>query len=315
MFTEKHILGNPYNNHQLSRTVTGYEVTTVDCSADKSSGWNGSTVNLEPLPAWNQKFSGWGITGGTLTGSAFKLVDDTTAQAKFETAKNVTLQTDGNGTINSTKRSGFINDTATLSNVPAAGYSFSGYTITGSILTGSAFKFTGSNVTAKAWFSASLDSVTIGSQTWLSKNLSIDDGGTGIYKQTVNYGQGDVEECYYTYNAALRIANAINGWHLPNSTDWATLVAYASANSYAYRLKSTYGWTAGNGTDTYGFAAFPAGYHGTNFTGTGTYVDYWQSANNTSTAAYCRDLSTGNVMQTYSRAKSAGLVVRLIKDT
>lgn len=70
MFTEKHILGNPYNGHKLSRTVTGYEVTTVDCSADKSSGWNGTTVNLTPTQT-GSTFTNWSITGATLTGSAF----------------------------------------------------------------------------------------------------------------------------------------------------------------------------------------------------------------------------------------------------
>ena len=155
MFTEKHILGNPYNNHKLSRTITGYEVTTVDCSADKNSGWNGTTVNLSPdTDTTARKFSGWGITGSTLTGSAFKLTDDTTAQAKFESAKYVTLQTDGHGFCGASKTVGFINDTGYLTNYPNQGYYFSGYTITGSTLTGSNFKFTGSNITAKAWFSA-----------------------------------------------------------------------------------------------------------------------------------------------------------------
>lgn len=228
---------------------------------------------------------------------------------------SVTLQTNGFGNISASNTSPMYGDTVTLSNTASAGFEFTGYSITGATLTGNQFTVGTANITAKAGYNFTAESVTIGNQTWLAKNLNIDDGGTGIYKQTVNYGQGDVEECYYTFNAALRIANAINGWHLPNSTDWATLVAYASADSYAYRLKSTYGWTAGNGTDTYGFAAFPAGYHGTDFTGTGSYVNYWQSANNTSTAAYCRSLTTGSVMQTYLRGKSAGLVVRLIKDT
>ena len=155
MFTEQHFLNNPYNNHRLSRTVSGFEVSAVDCSADKTSGWNGTTVNLVPdANTTARKLSGWGITGSTLTGSAFKLVDDTTAQAKFESAKYVTLQTDGHGFCGASKTAGFINDTGYLTNYPDQGYVFSGYTITGSTLTGSNFKFTGSNITAKAWYSA-----------------------------------------------------------------------------------------------------------------------------------------------------------------
>lgn len=85
MFTEKHILVNPYNSHQLSRTVTGYEVTTVDCSADKSSGWNGATVNLTPYEApAGYVFDGWNITGATITGSAFNFVgSDVTVSTKY----------------------------------------------------------------------------------------------------------------------------------------------------------------------------------------------------------------------------------------
>ena len=82
MFTEKHILGNPYNNHKLSRTVTGYEVSAVDCNVNKTSGYSGTTVNLTPTTA--SKFSGWAITGAELTGSAFKFNNgDVTAQGYY----------------------------------------------------------------------------------------------------------------------------------------------------------------------------------------------------------------------------------------
>ncbi len=35
------------------------------------------------------------------------------------------------------------------------------------------------------------DEVTIGNQTWMAKNLAIDDGQGGIYTHTMNYGQGE----------------------------------------------------------------------------------------------------------------------------
>ena len=149
------------NNFILNNDVTAkanYEtaknVTTVRCNSTKNSGFIGDTASLSnSSPAWNEKFSSYSITGSTLTGSNFKFTgSNITAKANFETAKNVTLQTDGHGTIASTKSSGFINDTATLSNTASNGYGFSGYSITGATLTGSNFKFTGSNITAKANF-------------------------------------------------------------------------------------------------------------------------------------------------------------------
>ena len=105
------------------------------------------------------------------------------------------------------------------------------------------------------------DEVTIGSQTWMSKNLAVDDGQGGIYTDTVNYGQGDVVEYYYTWYAAERVAASIEGWHLPSITEWSTLERSVGGQQYAGKaLKSTIGWESGPGTDEYGFTAFPSGH-------------------------------------------------------
>ena len=104
-----------------------------------------------------------------------------------------------------------------------------------------------------------MDEVQIGNQIWKNKNLAIDDGQGGIYTQTVNYGQGNVVEYYYSWDAAVRVAASITGWHLPTAAEWDTLAATVGGTSTGgTKLKSTYGWTEGNGTDDYGFAAFPA---------------------------------------------------------
>lgn len=150
MIKEKHTLTNPYNHHALSRYIDVYEVTTDGCSSSPMSGYKGTEATLVDEPAWNEKFSSYSITGATLTGNNFILNNDVTAKANYETAKNVTTVR-----CNSTKNSGFIGDTASLTNSsPAWNEKFSSYSITGSTLTGSNFKFTGSNITAKAWFSA-----------------------------------------------------------------------------------------------------------------------------------------------------------------
>ena len=154
MIKEKHTLTNPYNHHALSRYIDVYEVSANGCHSVPESGYKGTESTLVDDPAWNEKFSSYSITGATLTGNNFILNNDVTVQANYETAKNLTLQTDGHGTIASTKNSGFIGDTAALSNTASNGYGFSGYSITGATLTGSNFKFTGSDITAKAWFSA-----------------------------------------------------------------------------------------------------------------------------------------------------------------
>lgn len=152
MKTEKHIIKNRYSTHGIHRNIPVYEMNTVHCSASPIEGYKGTEVTLIDNAAWNEKFSAWALTGATATGNNIILNNDVTAQGIYETAKNVTLQTDGGGTINSTKMSGFIGDQATLSNTPDATHVFSGYTITGATLTGSNFNFIGSDVTAKAWF-------------------------------------------------------------------------------------------------------------------------------------------------------------------
>lgn len=153
MYKEKHILNKTYGNHQLSRYLDVYELDTVNCSADKTTGYKGDTITITGTPAWNEKTSAYSVTGATLTGNQFDFTgSDVTAQANYETAKNVTLQTDGNGSIAASRLSGFIGDTVTLSNTASDGYEFSAYTLTGANLTGSTFDLTGSNVTAKAWY-------------------------------------------------------------------------------------------------------------------------------------------------------------------
>ena len=154
MIKEKHYVNKVYGGHQLSRYIDVYEVSTVDCAATQYSGYKGTEVTLVDEPAWNEKFSSYSITGATLTGNNFILNNDVTAQANYETAKNLTLQTDGHGTIAANKNSGFIGDQVTLSNTANAGYEFIGYSITGANLTGNKFNFIGNNVTAQGIYTA-----------------------------------------------------------------------------------------------------------------------------------------------------------------
>jgi uncharacterized protein (TIGR02145 family) len=381
MFTEKHILTNPYNHHKLSRTLTGFDVTTVDCNADKSSGWNGTTVNLTPnavadtqkfsgwsstganitnssfnfagsdvtakanfeiaknvttvrcnstknsgfigdtaslsnTPEWNEKFSSYSITGSTLTGSNFKFTgSNITAQANFETAKDITLQTDGNGEISANKNYGFVGDIVTLSNTASAGYEFAGYSITGATLTGSQFTIGTGNVTAKAEYSANGEYVKIGTQTWMAKNLDVDDGGSGIYTANVTANGVDFgTQYYYTTAAAKRIADTLTGWHLPTSGEWNTLLNYVGTANAGKRLKSTTGWNGtGNGLDTYGFSAIPVSYHqvtGIRSDGIGSYAHFSTSGTNAAVVFS----NTNNSYMRISLNTAYGMSVRLVHD-
>lgn len=156
MKEETHSLKCVYNGVQPYIKVTAYELSAVNCSADKMSGYYGEEAVLisdDPQPGYN--FSNWSVTGTTLTGNNFKFDGDVTAKANYSAIKyNVTLQNDGHGTIAANKTTGNIGDTITLSNTANSHYGFSGYSVTGAALTGNAFNIGTSNVTAKAWFSA-----------------------------------------------------------------------------------------------------------------------------------------------------------------
>lgn len=153
MYKEKHILNHHTACHKLSRYLDVYELNTVNCSADNTTGYKGDTITITGTPAWNQRTSSYSVTGATLTGNQFDFNgSDVTAEAKYETAKNVTLQATDGGSITASRVSGFSGDSVTLSNTANSGYEFSAYTLTGANLTGSTFKLTGSDVTAKAWF-------------------------------------------------------------------------------------------------------------------------------------------------------------------
>ena len=228
-----------------------------------------------------------------------------------------------NGTVVATPNTGYNGDTITLSNTPNAGYEFDSYSLTGATLYDTnKFDINNSDVNVVGNFIVSIpsfDEVIIGTQTWMAKNMSIDDSQGGIYTQTVNYGTGDVIEYYYTWDAAIRIANSIHGWHLPTEAEFITLADYAGGTSTAGRkLKSKYGWKGGGeGNNTLKFGAFPAGHIDNNiFYDTLAYAGFWTNTETSETKARVRNFTyDSNLMGGASPNKSYCFSVRLIKDT
>lgn len=168
------------------------------------------------------------------------------------------------------------------------------------------------------------DEVTIGTQTWMAKNLAIDDGGSGIFHYDnvtangVNFGT----QYYYTWDAANRIAESIDGWHLPTEAEFNTLLSYVGSDS-GIKLKSSSGWNDnGNGTDDYGFNALPVGMiYVADQTTPPELFEMGVSTSIRSSTPYFQlgvtlymsyEYSNANIGSTYS---SYGVSVRLIKDT
>ena len=169
------------------------------------------------------------------------------------------------------------------------------------------------------------ESVTIGTQVWMTKNLDIDDGGEGI--SAVNVGTNDGLDMgvqyFYTWEAAKRVVSDLAGWHLPTGLDWGILSQYIGTSVAEQKLKSTQGWVydtkTRNGTNDYGFNAMPVGYISDSsygYGGKGGYTYYWSYDNDDSyTKQYVRQLSVYNSkFDTNLFNKTFGMSVRLIKD-
>lgn len=166
-----------------------------------------------------------------------------------------------------------------------------------------------------------IDEVTIGTQSWMAKNLAIDDGGEGITivnnvtANNVNFGK----QYYYTWDAAVRVAASVEGWHLPTAHEWYTLAnAVGGSSDAGTKLKSTTGWNNnGNGTDDYGFTSIPVGWCiESSIFDRGNCSIYWTSTTYSDSRVECRGFNydTASIYNAiYDKIDNYS--VRLIKDS
>lgn len=196
--------------------------------------------------------------------------------------------------------------------------------------------------------------VKIGDQVWMAENLNYADstkmpslkGKSWCYdNKTENC---DVAGRLYTWAAAIdsvALANDADnpqtcgygktctlpavvqgvcpsGWHLPTYGEWQTLFKAVGGSSAAGKaLKSGSGWSGnGNGTDTYGFSALPAGYRGNygDFDAAGYYANFWSASQNenNSNNAYNMNLNYNNENANMNNNnKNNGNSVRCLQDS
>ena len=149
--------------------------------------------------------------------------------------------------------------------------------------------------------------VKIGEQTWMAENLNyaIANGSFcygNVSSNCAKYGRlytwaaaidsvklyddGDGVDCGYgkTCKMPEKVQGACpGGWHLPSNTEWSTLFTTVGGKSMAGKmLKSQSGWYKdGNGSDSVGFAAQPAGriiYNTGAFNRLGSLADFWTAS-------------------------------------
>lgn len=180
------------------------------------------------------------------------------------------------------------------------------------------------------------NTVVIGGKEWMAENLDFKFNGLTIGQGSssseprANYYQND--EATYGVNGnkygllynwiAVKYfedhkSELIPGWHVPTTTEWDALAMAVGGSGVAgTKLKSTTGWSSGNGDDSYGFAAFPAGDQVSgSFYDVGGHADFWTATEHSSSEADIYTLSTGASISLNHGNKSSGCSVRLVKDS
>lgn len=197
--------------------------------------------------------------------------------------------------------------------------------------------------------------ITIDSVTWMAENLNYA-YTSGSYNYHGRFTSNFISWCYdeaydncseygrlYTWAAAMdsvgeRTTNGKGcgygktcsptypvrgvcpkGWHLPNNSEWKTLFTAVGGSSTAGNvLKSQSGWKSrGNGTDTVGFSALPAGYrdYAGNFYDVGVYAHFWSSTDYVDHDAILMSLYFAHEYASLgSHYKGHGYSVRCVKD-
>jgi len=124
----------------------------------------------------------------------------------------------------------------------------------------------------------SFENVLMGTSiTWMAQNLNYKMSGSYAYDNNEQFRKGI--GLLYTWAAAKKACPT--GWHLPSDGEWAVLInQFGGDKSAGEALKSTQGWNEnGNGSNSSGFNALPAGYRNTDgtFDGIGKIGYFWSS--------------------------------------
>ena len=99
------------------------------------------------------------------------------------------------------------------------------------------------------------ETVTIGSQTWTSKSLNLDDGGVGIYSINNDSNNDLLYGKLYSSEAAFRIASKVVGFHIPLTSEVYALRDLLGGTSNLGKLKGYSLWNSPNtgAENLYGF--------------------------------------------------------------
>jgi uncharacterized protein (TIGR02145 family) len=196
-------------------------------------------------------------------------------------------------------------------------------------------------ICATDWQHKAYESVRIGNQVWMKRNLDVCHFRNGdpipeakTDEEWKKAGEeGKPAWCFYDNNPengkiygklynwfAVKDSRGLapKGWHVPIEDDWTELIDYIEGDEIeGIKLKSKTGWNdQGNGTDEFKFSAFPGGCRNTDgaFYFIGYYGYFWSSTQDSATNAWYRNLDY-NKTNVYRNnlTKSYGFSVRCLR--
>ena len=143
--------------------------------------------------------------------------------------------------------------------------------------------------------------VQIGNQCWMAENLRYDVPSALGPSDTINPGSPSSYGRLYDWTTVMNGSTSSflnpsgvpgicpSGWHLPSDSEWnemelvlgmpaADTVSYVFRGTHGISMKSNSGWVVGNGTNSSGFNAVPAGfYRSSGFGSAGQETYFWSS--------------------------------------
>ena len=156
--------------------------------------------------------------------------------------------------------------------------------------------------------------VKIDDQWWMAENLNFRTDSSFCYNDSAEY----CEKFGRLYMWGAASSACPSGWHLPDTTEWKTLINAVGGQSTAGNvLKSMSGRNSSdNGTDDFGFSALSTGYRNEDgdYFGEGSDPDFWSSTENGNSYAYHMGLESGDYAYLGCIYKVDGFSVRCLKD-
>jgi uncharacterized protein (TIGR02145 family) len=165
--------------------------------------------------------------------------------------------------------------------------------------------------------------VKIDNKTWMAQNLNFVANDSWCYENEnsncTKYGR------LYVWETATNVCPA--GWRLPSRKDWDDLTVSTGGYATSKWLKSKTDWggiweiingkdtfITHDGTDDFGFSAFPGGYRNTrgDFYSIGSSGRWWSSEEIDESDAYSRVMN-GNITE-WNERKNYGLSVRCVRE-